>query len=166
MTFCSRLALALIGLIVTGLAQAQMPVDAYDPNANGNVQTISRGLGGDLLIGGGFSQVGGVSRARLALLRADGRPDPMFQPGLGSGGVLDSLRDTFGDFVVVGSFTSGGNRIARIDPETGAAVGSMAAVNPDGIIRAVAEAAEVDPITAERKLYLGGEFGTIGGQAR
>ncbi|MCH8479021.1 MAG: hypothetical protein LAT56_13930, partial [Wenzhouxiangella sp.] len=86
--------------------------------------------------------------------------------GLGSGGVLDSLRDTFGDFVVVGSFTSGGNRIARIDPETGAAVGSMAAVNPDGIIRAVAEAAEVDPITAERKLYLGGEFGTIGGQAR
>ncbi|TVQ29217.1 MAG: DUF11 domain-containing protein [Wenzhouxiangella sp.] len=166
MTFYSRLALALIGLIVTGLAQAQMPVDAYDPNANGSVQTISRGLGGDLLIGGGFSQVGGVSRARLALLRADGRPDPMFQPGLGSGGVLDSLRDTFGDFVVVGSFTSGGNRIARIDPETGAAVGSMAAVNPDGIIRAVAEAAEVDPITAERKLYLGGEFGTIGGQAR
>jgi len=166
MTICRKFTLAIAGLTLAGLVQAQMPVDAYDPNANGNVHTMTRGFGGDLLIGGGFSQVGGSSRARLALLRPDGRPDPMFQPSLGSGVVFDSLRDTFGDFVVVGSFTSGGNRIARIDPETGAAVGSMGAVNPNGTIRAVAEAAEVDPITAERKLYLGGEFGTIGGQAR
>jgi uncharacterized delta-60 repeat protein/uncharacterized repeat protein (TIGR01451 family) len=166
MTSRSKLALAVLALMMTGQSQAQMPVDAYDPNVNGTVNTISRGLGGDLLIGGGFSQVGGQSRPRLALLRADGRPDPFFQPSLGSGAVLDSLRDTFGDFVVVGSFTSGGNRIARIDPETGAAVGSMSAVNPNGTIRAVAEAAEVDPITLERKLYLGGGFSTIGGQPR
>lgn len=166
MTSRSKLALTVLALITTGLAQAQMPVDAYDPNVNGTVNTISRGFTGELLIGGGFSQVGGQSRPRLALLRADGHPDPFFQPSLGSGAVFDSLRDTFGDFVVVGSFTSGGNRIARIDPETGAAVGSMSAVNPNGTIRAVAEAAEADPITLKRKLYLGGEFSTIGGQAR
>ncbi len=166
MTSRSKLALAVLALMTTGLVQAQMPVDAYDPNVNGTVNTISRGFTGELLIGGGFSQVGGQSRPRLALLRADGRPDPFFQPSLGSGGVLDSLRDSFGDFVVVGSFTSGGNRIARIDPETGAAVGSMSAVNPDGTIRAVAEAAEIEPITLERKLYLGGAFSTIGGQPR
>ncbi len=166
MTMQRRIALAVLALMTTGLVQAQMPVDAYDPNANGTVNTISRGFTGELLIGGGFSQVGGQSRPRLALLRADGRPDPFFQPNLGSGAVIDSLRDTFGDFVVVGNFTSGGNRIARIDPETGAAVGSMSAVNPNGTIRAVAEAAEVEPITLERKLYLGGEFSTIGGQPR
>ncbi len=166
MTLRSKLALAVLALITTGLARAQLPVDAYDPNVNGTVNTISQGFTGELLIGGGFSQVGGQSRPRLAVLRADGRPEPQFQPSLGSGTVFDSLRDTFGDFVVVGSFTSGGNRIARIDPETGAAVGSMSAVNPNGTIRAVAEAAEVEPITLERKLYLGGAFSTIGGQPR
>ncbi|MGY6553159.1 MAG: choice-of-anchor D domain-containing protein [Wenzhouxiangella sp.] len=166
MTLRIRLALALFAMILTGMAPAQMPIDAYDPDVNSTVNTISRGHGGSLLIGGGFSAVGGQSRGRLALLRPDGRPDTVFLPSLGGGGVLDSMMGSDGHFVVVGSFTTGGNRIARVHGFFGNPVSNLAAVAPNGIIRAVAEASEPDPVSGLHGLYLGGDFSSIGGQTR
>ena len=142
----------------------------FNPNVNANVNdyvdSIAVQADGKILIGGWFSMTGGAGRNHIARLKSDGSLDSDFDPGAGANGNVSSIAiQTNGRILIGGSFTSIGgkprNYIARlyengsldesfnanITPKTGGNVSSIA-IQTDGTI------------------LVGGNFTTIGGQAR
>lgn len=95
---------------------------AFDPGAGANnaVKVIRATAGDGLLVGGTFTQIGGVARPGLARLDANGRVDPDFNATVGSGGVYSLLLEGNGLIVAGGAFTSIAgrrwNRLARLLP--------------------------------------------------
>lgn len=78
-----------------------------NPGANAPVWTVAIDGTGSLLIGGAFTQVGGVPRSRLARLRTDGTLDPSFGSNAGADGtVLDIALQLNGRAVIVGGFST------------------------------------------------------------
>ncbi len=151
-------------LIVPATVSAQDVDDGYNPNVSGgDVLAMTRGFGGRQLIGGSFTQVGGLTRNRLALLDADDTVSALFNPNIGGGSVFDVATDQFNDFLVVGSFsTLGGsnrNRIVRLDI-FGDEVGPFSNPNPNGTIYTVVPDPDSD------KFYIGGSFTQLGGTPR
>ena len=69
-----------IALICAALAAFTHPVNAapgdvdkqFNPNANGGVYIVALQPDGKIIIGGGFTAVGGVARNYLARINADG----------------------------------------------------------------------------------------------
>lgn len=56
-------------------------VDAsYNPNVNADVEVIAVQADGKILIGGSFTEVGGIDRNRIARLNVDGSVDSSFEP--------------------------------------------------------------------------------------
>jgi len=110
----------------TGLA------DAFDPNANNSVRAIAAQTDGKVLVGGDFitlSPNGGaaVTRNRMARLNPDGTVDTSFNPNA-NGRVQSIAVQADGKILAGGNFNGvnsiGGqtrNRMARLDPSTGAA---------------------------------------------
>ncbi len=56
----------------------------FNPNANVWVYSLSVQADGKILLGGGFTTVGGVSRNNVARLNADGSVDTAFDPNANS----------------------------------------------------------------------------------
>src|SRR5438874_716980 len=56
----------------------QTPDDGFDPNANGPVRAFAVQADGRIVIGGGFTTVGGLPRTNLARLNPDGSVDTNF----------------------------------------------------------------------------------------
>ena len=96
----------------------------FAPNPNGTVEALEPGPdGGSVYVGGDFSEIGGVPRARVALVRlSDGFVSRTFQPAKVNGKVKDlALRD--GRLWIAGAFTHVGGRaqpaLATVKPTNG-----------------------------------------------
>ena len=144
----------------TGLA------DAFNPNANSTVFAIALQPDGKMVVGGFFTSIGGQTRNRIARLDpATGAADS-FDPNA-SGAVFAIALQADGKILAGGDFNGansiGGqtrNRIARLDPGTGAAD----SFNPNANFGVFTIAVQTDG-----KILAGGDFNgisSIGGAAR
>src|SRR5687768_17379325 len=144
---------------------------AFDPNANGSVNTIALQADGKIVIGGFFTTLspnGGVAvtRNRIARLNPDGTLDASFDPNA-NGAVRSLAVQPDGKILVGGQFNGansiGGqarNRFARLDPATGMA--DSFDPNANNTVFAIA-------VQRDGKILAGGNFNganSIGGQMR
>jgi uncharacterized delta-60 repeat protein len=144
----------------TGLA------DAFDPNANSDVQSIVVQADGKILAGGVFSganSIGGQTRNFIARLDAATGLADSFDPNANSD-VWSIAVQPDGKILVGGEFNGansiGGqirNRIARLDAVTGLA--DSFDPNANDIVYAITA-------QADGKILANGQFTTIGGQTR
>ena len=146
---------------------AQSALDGFDPGANGTVTAIAVQADGKILVGGGFTTLGGggtgtTTRNRIGRLNPDGSLDTSFDPGANDS-VWTLAVQTDGKILVGGAFTTLGgggmgtatrNRIGRLNAD-----GSLdETFNPgaNGYVNALA-------VQADGKILVGGGFTTLGG---
>jgi uncharacterized delta-60 repeat protein len=115
---------------------------------------------GKIVVGGGFTSVGGQPRSNIARLDAiTGQPDS-FNPN-SSNAILQLALQSDGKILAVGYFSSIGGQprqyIARLDPTTGLA--DSFNPNPEYYIYAIA-------VQPDGKIVVGGRFAGVGGQGR
>jgi len=119
-------------------------------------------VGGTTYIGGSFKSVSGVARANVAAIRADGTLDPTWNPA--TNGVVYALAPSSdgSKIFVGGSFTTVGGqargRLAAVTPDTGQLVSGWTTTANNNSVRALAT-------DSADRLYVGGNFGYIGGRA-
>src|SRR6267378_3497563 len=137
----------------------------FNPNANSAVLSIAVQADGKILVGGGFTSIGGQPRNRIARLDATTGLADSFDPNANSD-VLSIAVQADGKILVGGDFvltSIGGqprNRIARLDATTGLADSFNPNANNDVFSIAV---------QADGKILAGGAFNgatSIGGQTR
>jgi uncharacterized delta-60 repeat protein len=138
--------------------QVEQVVDVFNPNAGGTVFTAVAQPDGKILVGGGFTTLGGQNCTNIGRLNADGTLDPSFNPGANDIVYSLALQED-GKILVGGLFTTLGgqarNYFGRLnpdgsldltfDPQASGGVFSLA-VPPDG------------------KILAGGWFTQIGGE--
>ncbi len=134
--------------------------DSGAPQADASVYALAVQTDGKIILGGWFTQVGGVTRQKLARLHTDGSVDVTFNPGADYAVTCLAIQPD-GKILVGGVFTTLAgqprNCIGRLhadgtlddsfDPAANGNVYGMA-IQPDG------------------KILIGGSFTTIGGVAR
>jgi uncharacterized delta-60 repeat protein len=124
---------------------------------------------GKVLIGGGFTNVNGISRNRIARLNVDGTLDATFNPGTGATTfpglpwVYSVALQTDGKVLIGGNFTSfngvGRNRIARLNAD-----GSLdTSFNPGSGAGATVRCVALQP---DGKVLIGGMFTSVNGVSR
>ena len=125
-----------------------------------SVYSVTTQPDGKILIGGWFSEVGGVPRGNIARLEANGALDPSFHPNANYP-VASIALQTDGKIVITGEFTLVGgverNNLARLNPG-----GSLDPNFDAGANSWVLTAA----IQADGKVLAGGSFTTLGGLTR
>src|SRR4030066_154984 len=88
----------------------------FNPNANGGIFAIAIQSDNKILLGGGFTTIGGVTRNRIARVNSDGTLDTGFNPNA-NGGILAIAIQSDNKILLGGSFTTIGgvtrNYIAR-----------------------------------------------------
>ncbi|MCX6874767.1 MAG: choice-of-anchor D domain-containing protein [Verrucomicrobia bacterium] len=136
--------------------------DRFNPNVAGSVFCATVQVDGRILLGGGFSAVGGSMRSRIARLSPDGMLDFGFNPTLNVVGTVFNLAEQAdGRILLGGGFTTVGgvprNRIARLS-QNGTLDPSF---NPNANSTVFCTAIQTDG-----KILLGGGFTSIGGTAR
>jgi uncharacterized delta-60 repeat protein len=140
---------------------------AFDPQADGTlcngctiqtVYSLALQADGKILVGGGFTTLGGQPRDRIGRLKPDGTLDAAFNPGANSY-VLALVVQEDGKIVVGGTFYKLGgqsrNKIGRLKSD-----GTLdPAFNPEAssTVRALA-------VQADDKILVGGQFTDLGGQ--
>ena len=142
---------------ITGLA------DSFDPNANGPVHSIALQSDGKILVGGGFTHIGGQTRDRIARLDATTGLADSFDPN--ADGIVYSIAVQADGKILVGGDFSGPNSIgtatrqyiARLDATTGLA--DSFNPNAENIVYSIA-------LQADGKILAGGLFYYIGGPLR
>jgi hypothetical protein len=100
---------------------------AFNPNASGFVAAIAVQADGKILVGGSFTTIGGATRNRIARLDATTGLADSFDPNANN--TVSAIAVQPDGRVLVGGLFSGANsiggqtrnRIARLDPITGAA---------------------------------------------
>jgi uncharacterized delta-60 repeat protein len=115
---------------------------------------------GKILVGGKFTTLGGLSRACIGRLYADGTLDPSFNPGA-DGEVKCLAVQQDGKILVGGSF-------ANLGGQNRSYIGRL---NADGSIDGTFNVAADHPVLAiqlqeDGKILAGGQFTTLGGQSR
>jgi len=155
-------------------ADGTLDTSFINPGAGGNfpsVRALAVQSDGKILIGGGFTQLGGQFRNYIGRLNADGTLDTSFNPGASGGSpftTVDALAvQADGKIVLGGNFTqlSGQfrNNIGRLNADgtldtsfnPGASGGSGSFV----VVTALT-------VQADGKILVGGDFTQLGGQAR
>jgi uncharacterized delta-60 repeat protein len=136
-------------------------VDAgFNPGVNAVVYAPALQPDGRLVIGGSFSNVGGVTRNCVARLSSSGTLDGGFNPNA-SLDVFATAVQTDGKVVVAGRFTSVGgvvrNRVARVNTDGTLDAGFNPNVNGDVYSTA---------IQPDGKIIIGGRFTSVGGVTR
>jgi uncharacterized delta-60 repeat protein len=145
----------------TGLA------DSFDPNANGDVRSITVQADGKILAGGAFNganSIGGQTRNGIARLETDGRLDQTLDLGIVGSDVVATAVQPDGKILIGGAFTSvlgvARNNIARLNTD-----GTLdTAFNPNANSTVYSIAVQRDG-----KILAGGNFSganSIGGQTR
>ncbi|MDQ3739996.1 MAG: choice-of-anchor D domain-containing protein, partial [Actinomycetota bacterium] len=134
--------------------------EGWDPDANGAIGAIALSGTGDVYVGGGFTTLGGESRARIAKLSGlSGEPDPNWNPGASA--TVSSLAVSGSDVYAGGSFTTiegePRTRLAKLAAADGEADDAFVP-DPNGSVLALA--------VTGAGVYAGGEFTQIGGQTR
>ena len=145
--------------IVVTRSASYAPGDAepgFDPDPSGTVLSTAVQADGKIVVGGGFSTLGGVARASIARLHPDGTLDSGFNPGA-AGGVFSTAVQADGKIVLGGDFTTVG----------GAAHHRIARVLPDGTIDASFGPSANFPVhstvvQADGKILVGGQFSAQG----
>ncbi|MBI4659782.1 MAG: delta-60 repeat domain-containing protein [Verrucomicrobia bacterium] len=89
---------------------------AFDPGsgANGPINSIALQRDGKVLVGGEFTQFGGVPREGIARIGADGRVDPAFEVRSGPNGIVHTLVTQGGGRILVGGEFTGFGTIPRM----------------------------------------------------
>ena len=133
---------------------------AWIPDADGVVDTLAAGAGGEIFACGTFGNIGMQPRARLAKLLPSGAADPLWNPSP-DGGVSALVPD--GDSVYVGgTFANIGSapraRIARLDAGGVGVADSGWNPGANGAVRALA--------VSDDAVYAAGSFSLIGGAGR
>lgn len=119
-------------------------------------------IAGRTYIGGQFASIDGTPRANVAAIRTDGTLDPTWNPS--TDGIVYALAaSSDGSKVFLGgTFTTVGGtshpRIAAVTPDTGALVPGWKTTANTNAVRALAA-------DSGDQLYVGGNFGRIGGLA-
>jgi uncharacterized delta-60 repeat protein len=165
-------ALWLVFLLAAVQVRAQSTLDGFDPKANDTVRAVVVQPDGKILIGGNFTTItpkgGGaaVPRNHIARLNHDGTLDMAFDPNA-NGNVYTIALQNDGKILAGGDFNGaasiGGqtrNRIARLDPVTGAA--DSWDPNANEFVWKIA-------VQADGKILVTGAFhgtNSIGGQTR
>ena len=133
---------------------------AFNPNANGFIESIAVQADGKVLAGGSFTNIGGQTRNNIARLDATTGVADSWAPNANFL-VLSIAVQSDGKILAGGQFTSIGgqtrNHMARLDPTTGAAD----LFNPDANSHVYAISVQPDG-----KILAGGTFISIGGQTR
>ena len=136
---------------------------AFNPNANTAVDAIAVQADGKILVGGGFTSVGGQARNHIARLDASTGLADSFDPNADAE-VVSIAVQADGKILAGGNFTSIGgqtrNYIARLDPATGLA--DSFDPNANNEVLAIA-------VQADGRILVGGYFNgptSIGGQTR
>ncbi|NDA66167.1 MAG: hypothetical protein EBY09_05925, partial [Verrucomicrobia bacterium] len=151
---------------------ANIPAGSLDTTytssgADSAIYTLALQPDGNLLVGGDFTGVNGVSRNRLARLNATGALDPVFNPGGANGSIRSILvydhGFNTGRILVSGFFTqvSGTNRsrIARLNQGGSVDLTFDPGAGADNAIYAVA-------LQPDDKVVIGGGFSTFNGIGR
>jgi uncharacterized delta-60 repeat protein len=137
----------------------------FDPGTGANDEVLRLALQSDgkVLIGGRFTEVGGVARNRIARLNANGTLDATFDPGTGTNGTpLHLALQPDGKVLIGGEFTEvdgvARNRIARLN-----ANGTLdTTFNPGAGADYIVNSVSVQP---DGKVLIGGWFTQVGGEA-
>jgi uncharacterized delta-60 repeat protein len=112
-------ALSVPTFALAAMAQSPLP-DSFNPGANSNVLALAVQADGKILLGGGFTTLGGQTRNYLARLNADGTLDAGYDPGANTS-VNSLVVQDDGKILVGGSFaTLGGqtrNFIGRLNAD-------------------------------------------------
>jgi uncharacterized delta-60 repeat protein len=136
---------------------------AFNPDANSAVTTIAMQADGKILVGGGFTAIGGQPRHRIARLDPSTGLADSWDPNANM--VVNTIAvQADGKILVGGSFQAansiGGqlrNRIARLDPVTGLA--DSFNPNANGTVYSIV-------LQADGRILVGGYFAEIGGATR
>ena len=119
-------------------------VTSFDLNPSSSVDALALMPDGGVLVGGNFTFIGGVSRARLARLKPDLTVDPDWNPGTGANGRVTAIAAAPSGYYLGGQFSSyQGNtalaNVCRILPDgspdptfTPPALGIVYSLQPDG----------------------------------
>ncbi len=126
----------------------------------GYVRAVEPDGAGGWFVGGSFSRIGGVARASLAHVLADGSVDPAFSADVSPGGEVRVLARAGAALYVGGDFTEIGGQPRERLAAVRTADGAVAAWDPepDG------DVAALEP--AGTQLFVGGSFSTVAGQPR
>jgi uncharacterized delta-60 repeat protein len=138
----------------------------FDPGtgASAVVNAVAVQDDGKVLVGGAFSTLDGVARARIARLNAGGSLDAGFDPGAGANDTLWSVvLQADGKVLVGGDFTTvdgtGRNGIARLNGDGSLDIGLDPGTGASNQVQAVVH--QVDG-----KVLIGGYFTTVDGTSR
>ena len=135
----------------------------FAPDPNGQVQAIAVQSDGKIIIGGSFTQVGGVFRNRIARLNPDGSLDTGFNPNVGNGTVLAIAIHTDGKIYIAGGFTTVGgitrNRIARLNANGTVDTSFSPGTGLNNQVNALA-------VNTDGSVIVGGTFTTANGTIR
>jgi uncharacterized delta-60 repeat protein len=150
----------LFTMLASGLAAPGNLEPGFNPRLNAGVSSIALQSDGLILIGGGFTEVRGVTRNHVARLAISGALDPRFNPDV-NGTVRSIAVQGDGKILIGGGFTTVGgvtrNRIARLN-----ANGTLdAGFNPN-----VDEQVTAIVVQADGRILIGGFFTTVGGVTR
>lgn len=138
----------------------------FNPGAGANNPVYALALNDleQIVIGGAFDSVNGVTRPGIALLNTNGTVNLGFNPGTGANGTVYAVavqRD--GKVIVAGDFDLVNNvprtRIARLNTDGSIDTTFNPGMGADAAIRAVA-------VQADRKILIGGSFTSFDGAPR
>jgi len=151
----------ILGLQASLLLRAQSPLpDNFNPGANGSVSSLAVMADGKILLGGGFTTLGGQVRDRIGRLNPNGTLDTGFNPG--ANGVVSSLAvQADGKILVGGRFTA-------LDGQVRHYIGRL---NSDGTLDAgfnpsCSAYVESLAVQTDGKILVGGAFTSLSGQTR
>jgi uncharacterized repeat protein (TIGR01451 family)/uncharacterized delta-60 repeat protein len=133
-------------------------------DASGAVDAIVIQPNGQIIIGGVFTNVNGVSLNHIARLNTDGSVDASFNMGLGCNDTVEALAlDSQQRILAGGQFTRASgvtrNGITRLNPDGTVDPGINFGAGANGYVRAMA-------IQANDEINVGGSFTTFGGYAQ
>ncbi len=159
--------LATFFLLTCLIANAQTPlpfdVPAVQLSLGGSVNAVIVVPDGGVILGGNFSTVNGVARSNIARLQPNGTLDPEWNPGADLGVyafALDAAGELIagGQFGVIGGVTR--THVAKLDPSGQG--------NVDPTWSPEVDSWGVDALETDNNgwVYLGGNFGSVGGLER
>ena len=146
--------------------------NAFNPGANSLVFALAVQPDGKILVGGGFTMIGGgcspsctATRMRIARLLDDGSVDPVFNPGA-NGSIRAIAVQADGKILIGGAFTGLGGCL----PTCTYARSHLARLNADGTVDetfdpGLSTGASVNALVVQPdgRILIGGFFTTIGG---
>lgn len=164
-----HLIIGLLICVLTSIAAAQNADDGFNPSTVSEIHAVEPYMNSSILIGGNFTQMGGLTRSGIAVLNYDGKGiasfnadvRKLFNGNLFPGTVNAIIVQDDGKIIIGGDFTQvngiAQNNIARLD-----SAGNLDATftaNVNGGITSMAK-------LPDGSIFIGGSFSTVNGVNR